>query len=295
MTRVAIISDVHGSISALDAVLKDAGNRGVAKFWCLGDVIGKGPFPFECLTRLVDLGPDRLEVWLTGNHECAAIGPLTSPLQPRDKEVTESHHGPTLRHDPRLNRFVDPRTYSGFRWEIFALRKISEEGPMTYAVHGGAELARENRVTNYCGNPSQAQLLKTQCNEAADLNGYEKPQLILVGHTHIPQMLEWGVGAPGAAQPIERSIEWGMPVRLTGISTLVNPGTAGCWTRTSNDWGASYVIVDADKDCANVTFVRVAVDLSRERSEMDRNTIFAPFKDQLRGNSVELPVGNGSK
>ncbi len=295
MIRVAIISDVHGSISALDAVIKDADNRGVDKFWCLGDVIGKGPFPFECLTRLVDLGPDRLEVWLAGNHECAAVGPLESPLQPRDKEVTESNHGRTLRHDSRLNRFVNPRTYSGFRWEISTLRKISEEGPMTYAVHGGADLARENRVTNYCGNPSQARLLKTQCDESADFNGIEKPQLILVGHTHIPQILEWAGGARGAAQPTERLIEWGMPVRLTGVSTLVNPGTAGCWTRTPNDWGASYVIVDADKHSVIVTFVRVQVDLSRERSEMDRNSIFSPFKDQLRGNSDEQPVGNGSK
>jgi predicted phosphodiesterase len=41
--RLAILSDVHGNLSALDAVLADARSRGVTRFLNLGDMIGKGP------------------------------------------------------------------------------------------------------------------------------------------------------------------------------------------------------------------------------------------------------------
>ncbi|MCL4543563.1 MAG: metallophosphatase family protein [Chloroflexi bacterium] len=65
--RVAIISDVHANIDAFRAVVDDAD---VEEWWCLGDVVGYGAAPNECLTLLRDLP----HVAIPGNHDWAAIG-----------------------------------------------------------------------------------------------------------------------------------------------------------------------------------------------------------------------------
>jgi predicted phosphodiesterase len=50
MTKVLVISDVHANITALEAVLADAGK--VDEVWCLGDIAGYGPDPNECMQRI---------------------------------------------------------------------------------------------------------------------------------------------------------------------------------------------------------------------------------------------------
>lgn len=65
MNRIAIISDVHGNIPALDAVLADIDARGVDAVYCLGDMIGKGPDSREA----VALCRARCEVIISGNWE----------------------------------------------------------------------------------------------------------------------------------------------------------------------------------------------------------------------------------
>jgi len=54
---VAILSDIHGNLEALQAVLEDVASRGIDRTYCLGDVIGGGPNPAECtdLARGFDL------------------------------------------------------------------------------------------------------------------------------------------------------------------------------------------------------------------------------------------------
>ena len=69
MTRVLVISDVHANITALEAVLADAGN--VDEVWCLGDIAGYGPDPNECIERIHAL-PGL--TCMMGNHDYAAIG-----------------------------------------------------------------------------------------------------------------------------------------------------------------------------------------------------------------------------
>ncbi|MFJ7826697.1 metallophosphoesterase family protein [Psychrobacillus sp. NPDC096623] len=49
MTRIAIISDIHGNLTALVSVLKDIEKRGVDQIYCLGDLVGKGPRGSECI------------------------------------------------------------------------------------------------------------------------------------------------------------------------------------------------------------------------------------------------------
>lgn len=63
--RIAIISDVHGNLPALQAVLADIEKRDVAKLFCLGDIIGKGPSSAEA----VDICRDRCTEIIAGNWD----------------------------------------------------------------------------------------------------------------------------------------------------------------------------------------------------------------------------------
>jgi diadenosine tetraphosphatase ApaH/serine/threonine PP2A family protein phosphatase len=68
--RFAILSDVHGNLEALEAVLGDAGRAGVDALISLGDVVGYGPDPAAC----VEIVRARAEFSLLGNHDAAAAG-----------------------------------------------------------------------------------------------------------------------------------------------------------------------------------------------------------------------------
>ena len=80
--RICIVADVHGNLAALDVVLADAQALGVEKYVCLGDVVGYGPHPGECLSRLRDLDCQILQ----GNHEA---GLLRLPTRGRFNEYAE--------------------------------------------------------------------------------------------------------------------------------------------------------------------------------------------------------------
>jgi len=56
MRRIALFSDVHGNLVALDAVLDDVKSSGIAEAYCLGDLVGYGPDPAGVISRLRDLG-----------------------------------------------------------------------------------------------------------------------------------------------------------------------------------------------------------------------------------------------
>src|SRR5262249_56262812 len=70
-TRWAVMSDIHGNLEALEAVLADAAKQGVEKIAVLGDVVDYGPDPVRCLERVKEAA----EVWLVGNHEEHAVTP----------------------------------------------------------------------------------------------------------------------------------------------------------------------------------------------------------------------------
>ena len=65
----AIISDIHGNLPALEAVIADIDRRSIKRIICLGDVVGYGPNPIEC----IDLVRERCEIVLCGNHDVAVL------------------------------------------------------------------------------------------------------------------------------------------------------------------------------------------------------------------------------
>ncbi|HNM38531.1 MAG TPA: metallophosphoesterase family protein, partial [Anaerolineales bacterium] len=68
--RILVVSDIHANFVAFEAVLKDAGSFDTV--WCLGDVVGYGPQPNECVEQLRELNP----VCLAGNHDLAVTGQI---------------------------------------------------------------------------------------------------------------------------------------------------------------------------------------------------------------------------
>ena len=69
--RTLIISDIHANLPALEAVLADAGQFDAV--WCLGDLVGYGPDPNECVERIAGL--PNLQC-IMGNHDAAAVGAI---------------------------------------------------------------------------------------------------------------------------------------------------------------------------------------------------------------------------
>ncbi|MCC6650327.1 MAG: metallophosphoesterase family protein [Candidatus Eisenbacteria bacterium] len=66
----AILSDIHGNIDALDTTLADIAARGAGTLVCLGDFVGYGAAPNECIDRV----RATLEAAVAGNHDMAACG-----------------------------------------------------------------------------------------------------------------------------------------------------------------------------------------------------------------------------
>lgn len=70
--RVAVITDIHSNLPALEAILAAIDERGADEVWCLGDVVGYGADPDDC-ARLVK---ERCQICLVGNHDLAVLGEL---------------------------------------------------------------------------------------------------------------------------------------------------------------------------------------------------------------------------
>ncbi len=68
--KIGIFSDVHGNLEALEAVLDAQAREGVQRTWCLGDLVGYGANPNECVARVRQAA----DVVVIGNHDAACVG-----------------------------------------------------------------------------------------------------------------------------------------------------------------------------------------------------------------------------
>jgi len=189
MTRILVCSDIHANLTALEAVLKDAGK--VDSVWCLGDVVGYGPDPNECIERL-RTQPDL--VCLIGNHDAAALGRLD--IKSFNQEARQSIRwlGSTLTRESRDFLSALPETY------------IDKE--MTLA-HGSPRV------------PIWEYLLDVF--SAANAFDYFLTSYCLVGHTHIPMVF--------LQDPDTGGVQWLMPTTGERIvlqkRMILNPGSVG--------------------------------------------------------------------
>jgi predicted phosphodiesterase len=68
--KIGILSDIHGNLEALEAVLAELDHENVERVLCLGDVVGYGPDPNACLDRVMET----MDVVLAGNHDHGTVG-----------------------------------------------------------------------------------------------------------------------------------------------------------------------------------------------------------------------------
>ena len=193
--RCAIVSDVHGNLEALEAVLADAGD--VDALWCLGDLVGYGPQPNECVALLRERGA----LCIAGNHDWAAIGKMdTTDFNP---EATEAAIWTGLRLESSHQDFLAalPETMQVGPDGIFTLAHGSPREPTwEYLTHVSvARLNFDYFQTPYC----------------------------LVGHTHVPLIFQ--KPGPQEKPPQYRTIVPldGVPIQLGPNRLIVNPGSVG--------------------------------------------------------------------
>jgi predicted phosphodiesterase len=187
--RVAVLSDVHGNLHALEAVLAAVDAASVDELWCLGDLVGYGPRPNECVALL----RERAAVCLAGNHDLVVLGKIGLEVFAGEAAAAAAWTRRSLDDDARA--FLDGLRPEG-RARGVALYHGSARDPVWEYVLS-AEAAR-------------ATLART---EAA---------LALVGHSHVAlELSEGDDGVRGAAAPAGTTLE------LEGPRRVLNPGSVG--------------------------------------------------------------------
>ncbi len=207
--RCLIISDVHGNLSALDAVLVDAEHRyHPDTMMLLGDSIDYGMRSNEVIERMSSLSiPIVCSVW--GNHEA-------SILQQRFDRFS-THRG------EESARFTASRlTDRACAW----LMKLGgESGMRTFACHGYRILVVHGSIAD--------PLWGTIGPVSTDHESYKDYDMVFSGHSHIPHMFD--ILVP----------EVGSPLRGKRVIRFINPGSVG--QPRNHDPRASYAIWDTER------------------------------------------------
>lgn len=205
--RALILSDIHSNLEALAAVIADAGQRGGFDcVWCLGDLVGYGPDPSECLRLL--RGFDLTAV--AGNHDYAATGVIDASNFNGAAYAAIRWTGEQL--DGEDKRFLSE------------LPVVSLQPPFTL-VHGSLRAP----IEEYLLHPSQAQ---------ATFDLLTTPYCLL-GHSHQPFICREMEPAP-LFLPLPRDGR----APLGDGRCIINPGSVG--QPRDRDSRASYAIFDSD-------------------------------------------------
>ncbi len=155
--RYAIISDIHSNLEALQAVLKDARDQGARRIYCLGDIVGYGANPNECIEEL-----EKYKVQcVAGNHDWAVAGKLN------------------------YEHFTDEGR-AAIDWTKTAL-KISH---LEYLKNLNLSMQNDdmNMVHANLHYPDQFIYLKDST-QAQDTFYLMDKKVCFIGHTHVPQTL----------------------------------------------------------------------------------------------------------
>lgn len=224
--RVLVISDIHANLTALDAVIEAAGP--IDETWCLGDLVGYGPDPNECVERVRSL--PRLTC-IIGNHDAAALNQIDSDT-------------------------FNPEARTAIHWTQKTLTQSSKN-----FLRGLQEKVKLDQVTLAHGSPRHPvweYLLDTR---TATINfEYFDTPLCLVGHTHLPviytmhdsnHLARLNIPEPNAPAPL--------PARA-----IVNPGSVG--QPRDRDPRAAFAILDDSDNTWD--YRRVSYDIPAVQARM---------------------------
>ena len=239
--RIALISDIHANLPALDAVLEQIDASECEQIWCLGDVLGYGAEPNECAALI----RERTDVCLAGNHDLGVLGEIDistfSPVATESAQWTQAHLAD------------EARAYlSGL--------KASDESQEIAIYHASPR----DHVWEYVLWPDQA----GECLAA------QKTRVSAVGHSHIA--LCFKASDDGDTEATQGAQVPGGSVLDVGEGRwLLNPGSVGqprdgdpraAWMEFDTEsWMASYerVSYDIDKAAAAIQAAGLPEHLSR--------------------------------
>jgi diadenosine tetraphosphatase ApaH/serine/threonine PP2A family protein phosphatase len=224
--RILIISDIHANFTALNAVLDHVGTIDAA--WCLGDLVGYGPDPNECIQRVREL-PNL--ICILGNHDAAALDQIDSAT-------------------------FNPEARQALQWTQNALTEES----LTF-LKRLPERVDTPQVTLVHGSPRQPvwEYLLDTFNATRCFEYFDTPYCF-VGHTHLPiifhlqnphNMALLQVPEPDSCPTLQPR-------------SIINPGSVG--QPRDRDPRAAFAIYDSDNQ--RWEYQRVAYDISAVQSRM---------------------------
>jgi predicted phosphodiesterase len=237
LVRLAILSDIHANLPAMEAVLADIDRAGIEELWCLGDVVGYGAQPDECATLVAE----RCELCLVGNHDLAVLGELDDSA-------------------------FSPAAAAAVRWTREAAR------PETIDFLRGLEPADESHeVALYHASPRDPVWEYVLWpDQAAECIAAQAARVSLVGHSHVALFFVMsGDGVPRPALAPQAELDEaakgaqagaGTRIDLSGGRWLLNPGSVGqprdgdpraAWLELDTEvWQATYHRIDYEIDRA---------------------------------------------
>jgi predicted phosphodiesterase len=224
----AIISDIHGNLEALESVLADIHGRGVTEIYCLGDIVGYGPNPKEC----IELVQKNCQLVILGNHDQGAL--------------------------------FDPEGFhAGAERAIFWTRAQLERRGNEHLMDFLGEIPRTVRQDDYLFVHGSARNPINEYVFPDDIYNQRKMERIFVlvpkycfqGHTHVPGVFTEGL-------KFFRPEEIGFKYDLGPEKLLVNVGSVG--QPRNGDPRSSYVLLEQGR----VVFQRVAYDVEKTRQKI---------------------------
>jgi len=204
--RILILSDIHGNLAALDAVL-DAARKGAGfgRVWVLGDTVGYGPQPNECIARVREMGA----LVISGNHEQAVTG-RTGVEQ------------------------FNPSAAAALLWT----RQVIGSDAKAF-IESLPDRLEEQSVTLVHGSPRDPswEYLATKA-AARDNLKFFKTGGCAFGHTHVPLWMKFEAGRATGGKPRD-----GTKAGIGDGRYYLNPGSVG--QPRDGDPRASYAVLDA--------------------------------------------------
>jgi len=209
-----LLADIHANLSAFRAVLYDIDHRGgVDDLWCLGDIVGYGPNPVQC----IELLRQQKHICIAGNHDLGAIGKLA------------------------YSDFNPDAAYT-CRWTAKQLSTRDIE-----YIEGLPLLLEKDDFTLVHGSPKGPVWEYLISKGSAGENfSYFKTRFCLVGHSHKP--LIFRQEGDGSCSSITLSVSIGQVLGKSRM--IVNPGGVG--QPRDGDPRASYAIYDSDSGVVRI-------------------------------------------
>ena len=221
--RYLVLSDIHSNLAALEAVLAEAGE--VDQVWCLGDLVGYGPDPNECVERIRSLP----HLCVVGNHDWGTLDKLDL------NDFNAYARRACLWNREQLS--AENRDY------IDSLDEFVVEGAFTL-VHGSPR----SHLWEYVMSPD----------EATHSFAFFDTPYCFVGHTHVP-----GIFVERSASCEAVPVQGDRPVPLGPERMIINPGGVG--QPRDSDPRAAYLILDTDNMTIEHHRVEYAIEVTQEK------------------------------